>query len=261
MGEQLAFQNPRSKILIVEDSPVQAEMLKRLLVQHRYDVTIAKNGAEGLAMTQKERPNLVISDIMMPVMDGYTMGKKIKEDKEITKTPVLLLTQLTEPEEVINGLESGAYSYLTKPYNEEFLVSKVRYILENPDRYRNRPDRKSVEFEYDGKHYEVHAGRSQTLNYLITTYENAILKNQELLKAKEELQLLNDKLEEKVRERTAALSTEISERKQAEKELKERLDELERFHKVTVDREIRMHEVMKENEQLKKRIDEMERNI
>lgn len=226
MTEQSKAQNSQFKILIVEDSPIQAESLKRLLVKVGYDVVVAKDGAEGLAIAQKERPNLIISDIVMPVMDGYEMCRKIKESKELAEIPVLLLTQLVESEEVIRGLESGASSYLTKPYSEEFLLSKVKSIIENPDRYRNRPDRRSVEFEYEGKHYEVHAGRAQTLSYLITTYENAILVNKELVKMQEELRLLNEKLEERVIERTAALSAEVSERKQAEDALRMGMEQL-----------------------------------
>lgn len=235
MVEQSEIRNPQSKILVVEDSPVQAEALRRTLVKEGYEVCVAKDGAEGLAMAQKERPHLVISDIMMPVMDGYEMCRKIKESKEMADIPVLLLTQLIEPEEVIRGLESGAYSYLTKPYSEGFLLSKVKYIMENPDRYRNRPDRRSIEFEYDGKHYEVHSSRTQTLSYLITTYENAVLKNRELAKAQEELHLLNEQLEEKVRNRTAALSAEVSERKRAEEALRINMEQLRTITEMAAD--------------------------
>lgn len=235
MVEQSEIRNPQSKILVVEDSPVQAEMLKRLLVREGYDVLAAGNGAEGLAIAQKERPHLVISDIVMPVMDGYEMCRKIKESKEMADMPVLLLTQLIEPEEVIKGLESGAYSYLTKPYSEGFLLSKVKSIMENPDRYRNRPDRRSVEFEYEGKRYEVHSSRTQTLSYLITTYENAVLKNRELAKAQEELNLFNEQLEEKVRNRTAALSAEVSERKRAEEALRMNMEQLRTITETAAD--------------------------
>lgn len=240
-------QNPYSKfrILVVEDSPIQAEMLKRTLVKEGFEVLMAGNGVEGLAMAQKQRPHLIISDILMPVMDGYEMCKKIKEIKELTEIPIVLLTQLTDTDEVIKGLESGAYSFLTKPYHEEFLISKVKYILENPDRYKNRPDRKSIEFEYDGKHYEVHSSRTQTLSYLITTYENAVLKNKELAKAEEDLKLLNEQLEDKVREKTKELQYERD-------KLAERIEELERYKKATIQRELRMKELRDKVKEMEK---------
>lgn len=73
-------QNPNSKfrILVVEDSPIQAEMLKRTLVKEGFEVLMAGNGAEGLEIVKEQRPHLIISDILMPVMDGYEMCKKIK---------------------------------------------------------------------------------------------------------------------------------------------------------------------------------------
>lgn len=214
-------------ILIVEDSPVQAETLKRIMAEQGYDIAMASSGAEGLDAIRKKKPDLIISDIMMPVMDGYQMCWKIKESQELNKIPVLLLTQLTEPEEVIRGLESGADNYLTKPFNKDFLLTKVKTLLENPEGFKNRPDRKSVEFEYAGKRYEVHSGRAQTLGYLISTYENAVLKTKELEKAHEELRVLNENLEMKVDERTSelkksndALQVEVAERKKAEETIR-----------------------------------------
>lgn len=241
-------QNPNSKfrILVVEDSPIQAEMLKRTLVKEGFEVLMAGNGAEGLEIVKEQRPHLIISDILMPVMDGYEMCKKIKEIKELAEIPIVLLTQLTDTDEVIKGLESGAYSFLTKPYHEEFLISKVKSILENPDRYKNRPDRKSIEFEYDGKHYEVHSSRTQTLSYLITTYENAVLKNKELAKAEEDLKLLNEQLEDKVREKTKELQYERD-------KLAERIEELERYKKATIQRELRMKELKEKVEKMGKK--------
>ena len=215
------------EILVVEDSPVQAETLRRVLFENGYKVILAKNGAEGLETIRKKKPDLIISDILMPVMDGYQMCGKIKQSAELRNIPVLLLTQLVEPEEVIRGLESGADNYLTKPFNEVFLLSKVKTLLENPYRFKNRPDRKSIEFEYDGKRYEVHSGRSQTLSYLISTYQNAVLKTKEVESAREELRNINERLEEKVKERTAALislnedlSLEVAERKKAEETIR-----------------------------------------
>jgi PAS domain S-box-containing protein len=203
--QESKIQNPKSKILIVEDSEIQAIMLKHILVRNGYTVTWAKNGADGLAAALQQRPALVISDIMMPVMDGYQMSREIKQQEAIKDLPILLLTQLSEPEEVIRGLESGAANYITKPYNANFLLSKVESILENPEIFNNIPEKKSIEFDYRGKHYTVHAGRTQTLGFLLSTYENAVLQNKELNTMQIELKALNERLEEKVKERTVAL--------------------------------------------------------
>lgn len=201
--KESAIQNPKSKILIVEDSAIQAEMLRRILVREGYEAVVAKDGAEGLEAAPKYKPDLILSDINMPVMDGFEMCSKIKQDAALRDIPLILLTQLYEPEEVLTGLESGADAYITKPYKEDYLLSMVRVTLENPRGFRNNPEQRSVEFDYQGKHYTVHSGRAQTLSFLISSYENSIMKNMELLKTQEQLKMLNEHLEDTVRERTA----------------------------------------------------------
>lgn len=203
--QESQIQNPKSKILIVEDSEIQAIMLKRILVQNGYTVTWAKNGADGLAAALEQRPALVISDIMMPVMNGYQMSREIKQQETLKGLPLLLLTQLSEPEEVIRGLESGADNYITKPFNTDFLLSKVDALIKNSDQFKNIPNKRCIEFDYAGKHCAVHASRSQTLGFLLSTYENAVFQNKELNTMQIELKALNERLEEKVKERTAAL--------------------------------------------------------
>ncbi|MBI5598599.1 MAG: response regulator [Deltaproteobacteria bacterium] len=215
------LQGKKAKILVVEDSEVQAAALRHVLEQQWYEVVVATDGSEGLRLARKERPALIISDILMPVMDGWEMCGKIKESAELKDTPLMLLTQLTEPEEVIRGLEAGADNYITKPFDADFLVSKVRALLENPEQFRNRPERQCIEFEYGGKRYSVRSGRAQTLAFLLSTYENAVLRTAELGHAQEELGMLNAALDVRVQERTADLDREVEERKRAEETLRE----------------------------------------
>lgn len=212
---------PATRILIVEDSAIQAELLRRLLVSEGYEVFVARDGAEGLEAAQKQMPALVISDINMPVMNGQEMCGKIKGDERLREIPVMLLTQLIDPEEVLRGLESGAEAYVTKPYDEEFLLARVHLMLEMPDSFKNIPDRKCIEFEYQKKHYVVRSGRSRTLSFLLSTYENALWHSIKLLKIQEELKKFNELLEEKVKGKTADLEAELAERKRAEAGLRE----------------------------------------
>ncbi|OGP30092.1 MAG: hypothetical protein A2073_07710 [Deltaproteobacteria bacterium GWC2_42_11] len=214
-------QNPNSKILIVEDSEIQAVMLKRLLTEKGYNVVWAKNGAEGLQMAEKERPNLIISDILMPVMDGYQMCKELKGNDALKGIPIILLTQLTDIKEIIKGLNSGAEFYITKPYDNDHILSSAVFILENPVLFKNRPEEKSTEVLYKGKKYKISANRGQTLTLLLSTYESAIMKNKKLIKIEEALKRLNEQLEQRVMLRTAELNKEVEERKQAEKFLME----------------------------------------
>ena len=220
--------NKNTYILIVEDSPTQAMLLKRLLTNHGYQAFIAKNGKEALVSIRQNRPDLVISDIVMPEMDGYEMCRTIKNDHSLRDIPVILLTSLSDPEDVIRGLEARAEAYVTKPYNEDTLLTKVKAILEMDIR---QEDDEKLEIHLKDKHYTITSNRQQIMNLLFFTYENAVQQNRELIKVQNELKKLNEQLEEKVEERTADLKAEIAERKRVEqslKEVNERLKELDR---------------------------------
>lgn len=199
-------------ILVVEDSPIQAEMLRRMLVREGYTVTVARNGAEGLARMQESPPALVLSDVVMPVMDGYQMCRVIKDTERFKRIPVVLLTQLYESEEILRGLQSGADAYMLKAVSEELILSKVQSLTENPFQFAS--------FDYQGTLYDATSERAQTLSFLMSTYESAIWQNKELARAQGELRSLTELMEAKVKERTKELSDEIQERKRAEKELR-----------------------------------------
>ena len=188
---------PQTPILIVEDSMVQAELLRRMLVQHGYRVTVAKDGAEGLAAARKEPPEVIVSDITMPVMDGFEMCQAIRQDAELSDTPVILLTMLTDTKDVIHGLNAGADYYVTKPFNEQYLLSRIDTALKDPPRHGD--EMFEMELDIEGVKYPVRAGRQQIMNLFISIYENAAMKNSELISAQERLSQLNESLEEQSR--------------------------------------------------------------
>src|SRR6185369_9600301 len=116
-------------ILIVEDSPTQAEQLRYMLEKHSYRVTVARNGNEALAMMSKVNPGLIISDIVMPEMNGYELCRRVKALDDRRDIPVILLTSLADPHDVIKGLACGADNFITKPYDEDYLVSRIMDVL------------------------------------------------------------------------------------------------------------------------------------
>ena len=189
-----------SLILIVEDSPTQAEQLKYMLEKHGYRVRAVGNGREALASLGREKPITVISDIVMPEMDGYELCRRIKANQEFYETPVILLTSLSDPEDVIMGLECGADFFIMKPYNELFLLSRIQHILANRTLRDMQGVRMGLEIFFRGKKYFINSDRLQILNLLLSTYENAIQKNHELADATEELALLNEQLQENMAE-------------------------------------------------------------
>lgn len=113
------------EILIVEDSPLEAELLRRCLDKAGYRITVAKNGEEGLQAARARRPALVVSDINMPVMNGYALCRGIKYDEVLWNIPVILLTSLSEPENIIQAINAGTDSYITQPFVEASLLERV----------------------------------------------------------------------------------------------------------------------------------------
>ncbi|MBF0162728.1 MAG: response regulator [Magnetococcales bacterium] len=195
----------RGTLLIVEDSAVQRVMLQRLLREAGYAVLAAKDGVEGLAMAREQRPALVITDIAMPNMDGYAMCRAIKSDPQLAALPVLLLTGLDDPKEVIRGLEAGADNYLTKPVEDAHLLERIRLLLDNPVVDGEGESNAGLAISFAGEAHVIHASRRQTMNLLLSTYENAVRKNRELIQAKQALSLLTDHLEQEVQRRTQQL--------------------------------------------------------
>jgi len=192
------------KILIVEDSPIQAEMLRRVLTREGYQISLAKNGVEGLAVVKQQQPDLILSDISMPVMDGFEMCVNIRKDPVQGEQCVVMLTVLTEITDVIKALNAGADNYLTKPYKEETLLNHVRNSLMTETYQENEKQ----DFEIclpDGTLTQVRASPRQTLNLLVSTYSNMDDQNQTLVKNQDELVSLNASLTEKVKNQTAEL--------------------------------------------------------
>ena len=222
------------KILIAEDSPTQAAQLQNILEAHDYCVSIAENGRQALALMREEvgAPSLVISDIVMPEMDGYTLCREIKRDERLKETPVMLLTSLSDPNDIIRGLECGADNFHTKPYDEKQLLARVQYILLNREVRRGGRTQMGMEIVFGGQRLVVTPERQQILDLLISTFETAVQKNLELQRVQEELKGLTEHLEEEVEARTAALTAEIAERKQAEEALRASEQQLRQSQKL-----------------------------
>jgi PAS domain S-box-containing protein len=199
-----------SEILIAEDSLTQATQLKHLLETNHYKVSVAKNGILAMERLSKHKPALVISDILMPEMNGYELCKKIKSDKSAENIPVILLTRLSDPEEIIEGLSCGADSFITKPYNEKHLLSNIEKILssENGGDYQKVPF--GVQIIFNGQKRTIQAEQQNVIKLMLDVYEGAIYQNEKLVQTQEELRLLNEQLESIVEERTSDLREEMN---------------------------------------------------
>jgi two-component system, sensor histidine kinase and response regulator len=183
------------EILIAEDSPTQAERLKYTLERQGYRVTVAANGRLALQAARAHRPTLLVTDVVMPEMDGFQLCQEIKSDPQLAGVPVILVTTLSDPHDVVRGLECRADNFIIKPYDEHYLLSRVQFVLVNNDLHRREQSSMGVEIYFNGRRHFITADRLQILNLLLSTYEAAIQRNQELNRAKDELQMLNAALE------------------------------------------------------------------
>ena len=181
-------------ILIAEDSRTQAEQLAFLIEQHGYQVTVAANGKLALQAAQAQKPALVISDILMPEMDGYELCRAIKADEKLKNIPVILVTTLSDPQDVIRGLECGADNFIRKPYDERYLLSRINYLLMNLELRKNQKMQFGVEIDLGGQKYFINSERQQILDLLISTYEQAVHINNELKLRETELEHSNQVL-------------------------------------------------------------------
>ncbi|SMC39276.1 His Kinase A (phospho-acceptor) domain-containing protein [Desulfocicer vacuolatum DSM 3385] len=220
-------------LLVVEDSPTQAMEIQYFLEQNGYNVLIAEDGEQAFGMLSDFRPDIIISDIVMPRMNGYELCEKVKKNDELKDIPVILLTSLSEPEDVINGLVCGANNFIIKPFDKKVMLSRIKYTIINMEMRKCVTSQVGVKIFFREKEYFLSSERIQMIDLLLSTYEAAIQKNNDFKKANLELEQIKDELEKRVLERTHELSKsnlylqkEIEERKSIEKALRRSENEL-----------------------------------
>lgn len=125
-------------------------------------------------------PSLVITDINMPIMDGYELCRRIKQNPNHTHIPVMLLTTLTDPMNVIRGLQCGADNFMVKPYERKALLARVQQMLASSEISDAANEGIAIAVTFAGRQIFINSGRLQILNLLLSTYETAIQQNEEL---------------------------------------------------------------------------------
>ncbi|MCB0015583.1 MAG: response regulator transcription factor, partial [Anaerolineales bacterium] len=117
------------KILVVDDDNAIVKLLRRYLEQDGYNVLVAYEGVTAVQMIRRERPDLLVLDLMLPDRDGYDLTRFVRADKQLATTPIIMLTARVEDVDNILGLELGADDYVTKPFNPREVVARVRALL------------------------------------------------------------------------------------------------------------------------------------
>jgi two-component system, cell cycle sensor histidine kinase and response regulator CckA len=222
--------NEKQRILIAEDEPVAAMKLQSILERAGYDVQLAVDGEDALQRIAVFPPDVVITDVMMPGVNGFELCRRIRADERYRRILVILLTALTEPGDVLRGLSVGADNFMVKPFDSEGLLTSIGQMLS--PRYRSLRDEPAagIELDYRGEPYVITANRLQVLNFFVNIYETQFRHQLDLICAKDELAALSRNLERMVEDRTAALTEEIQERKLAEERISEQAALLDLAH-------------------------------
>jgi len=200
----------KKEILLLEDSEIQAKTLIELLSKRGYSIIHAKNGIEGLYILMESMPNVIISDIWMPKMNGYEFCSSIKNDSKYRNLPVILLTSLSSIQDIIKGLNAGADYYITKPYNENILLMLLDNIFKDQKSSIVYENKCTFNININSVDESIKATGRQILNFLVSTCENFLAQNKNLIQAKHQLKKLNEHLENRVQEKIKSIEATLN---------------------------------------------------
>ena len=174
-------------VLIVEDDQNIQELLRMYLEKEGYAVTVAGDGGKGLEKFRAIGPDIVLLDVMMPVMDGWTVCKNIRAESQ---TPVIMLTAKGQVDDKVTGLKSGADDYITKPFEMKELLARIEAVLRRADRGGSEKkqrrlcfdklviDMDAFELQVDGKKVDAPPKEMELLFYLASSPNRVYTRNQ-----------------------------------------------------------------------------------
>jgi DNA-binding response OmpR family regulator len=182
-----------ARVLAVEDSATQAAALAILLEDAGYEVVIARSGERALELVQRERFDVVLSDVLMPGVSGFEVCRRIKNELGHPELPVVLLTSLTDPLDIVRGLECGADNYVTKPYEPTRLLARLATVLrENVDRARHGARGLPVQVSFQGVTFSIGADKEHIVELLVSSYEDLVRTSEAVRDAERRARFLAD---------------------------------------------------------------------
>jgi DNA-binding response OmpR family regulator len=138
----------KARILVVDDEEKNVKLMEAILLPRGYDVQKAYNGAEALEKVDGEAPDLILLDVMMPVMNGFDVCRKLKDDSDTRLIPIVIMTALGEVDDRVKGIEAGADDFLTKPVNRDELLARIQTSLRLKETVDTKVDRLKGAQEY-----------------------------------------------------------------------------------------------------------------
>jgi two-component system, sensor histidine kinase and response regulator len=174
------------RVLVVDDSATQLEAARSLLEAQGYLVDVARHGEEALEKVEARQYDLVLSDVMMPGMSGFELCAAIKSQVD-PPPPVVLLTSLNDPRDIVRGVECGADNYITKPYEPAHLIDRIRHVLENVRLRARQPSQGPFTVQFLDETYTIASNPPQILALLLSSFEELIRTNAALQESKRQL--------------------------------------------------------------------------
>jgi two-component system, sensor histidine kinase and response regulator len=178
-------------VVVAEDSPTQAELLRQALTEEGYGVTVAANGVKALEAARATKPSVIITDVVMPDMDGYQLCRAVKADASLRDIPVMIVTSLNQIDDIVMALESGADNFIRKPFDPRALLARLDFLLANRKLRSHSKLQFGIEITLGGRKHLITAEREQILDLLFSSYEEALDANEELRERQREVQSLN----------------------------------------------------------------------
>ncbi|WP_418790543.1 response regulator [Phosphitispora sp. TUW77] len=140
----------KSKILVVDDEPHIVELIRFNLVKEGYNVISAQDGLKAYEMAAEYKPDLIILDLMLPVMDGFEVCRQMQKNPELSEIPIIMLTARSEEIDKVLGLEIGADDYITKPFSPRELIARVKARLRRATVKQQNPDKNGQVIHIEG---------------------------------------------------------------------------------------------------------------
>ncbi|HEY9869985.1 MAG TPA: response regulator [Candidatus Obscuribacterales bacterium] len=190
------------RVLVVEDSPTQAQQLTLILKSAGFEVETAYDGQAGFERFRAGEFDIVLSDVVMPGMDGYELCRKIKADAKGRNCPVVLLTALNELKDLIEGMRNGADNFLTKPYEPSFLLARIGNILSNKQAEKDEPTQSVCDPEsgvcFMDKSFLKTLDQKRILDFLVSTFDDFLRSRQreaetKFVEARQRLELIEQR--------------------------------------------------------------------
>jgi DNA-binding response OmpR family regulator len=192
------------KIAVIEDNKTNIKLIRYQLEMEGFDVHIEETGNAGLKMIKNQKPDMVILDIGLPDIDGFELCKTLRKDKVTKDYPIIMLTAKGEDRDKIEGLKLGADDYITKPYNADELILRIKNLLTRSIKYKeNNGFKKVKELEVDYSKREVKV-KGKLVNLTFSEYQilNLLIDNPGKVYTKKELNRIIFNINEEVESRT-----------------------------------------------------------